>query len=294
MTSHPQNPEEFYRDRFSGSLFIIKAGGRIITDDKARHDLLATIKDFISADIKVMLVYGGGHVIDSALKEHNIKTRRQDGRRITNAQSIPVIQSVMSAHLSGLILQSMAEAGFKNGLCLPAMPAHWTDIELRPRDKKDYGYDGTIPKVHAAQILSLLNSTPFIATPSLAISKSNAVNVNADMAAISIACWTQARKLIFLSDVDGVMINGEKASVLSDEEIEKHIRSGQIEGGMKVKMESCLEALDRGVRRVHLINGLKEHALAREVYEPMGTGTMILRESDKDRYFEEIKFDEAS
>ena len=294
MTSQPKNPEEFYRDRFSGSLFIIKAGGRIITDKKARADLLKTIKDFISADIKVMLVYGGGHVIDTALKERNIKTRKQDGRRITNAESIPVIQSVMSAHLSGLILQSMAEADFKNGLCLPAMPAHWTDIELRPRDKKDYGYDGTIPKVHAAPILSLLNSSPFIATPSLAISKNNAVNVNADMAAISIACWTQARKLIFLSDVDGVMIDGEKASVLSDEEIEKHIHSGQIEGGMKVKMESCLEALDRGVRRVHLINGLKEQALAREVYDPMGTGTMILRESDKDRYFEEIKFEDVS
>lgn len=288
-----QNPEAFYRDRFSGSLFVIKAGGRIITDDKARLDLLKTIKDFTSADIKVLLVYGGGHAIDTALKDNNIETVKKDGRRITNAKSIPVIQSVMSGYLSGLILKTMACVGFKSGLCLPALPAHWTEIELRPRDKKDYGFDGTIPKVHAAPILSLLNCASFLATPSLATSQNNAVNINADMAAISIACWTQARKLIFLSDVDGVMINDEKSSVLTDDDIRTHIQDGQIKGGMKVKMESCLQALDRGVRRVHLINGLKENSLAKEIYDPIGTGTMILRESDKDRYMEEIKFEDT-
>ena len=289
MTDAPQNMEEFYRDRFSGSFFVIKAGGRIITDEKARTDLLRTIQDFVSANIKVMLVYGGGHAIDSALKKADIKTTKKDGRRVTNALSMPVVQSVMSGDIAHQILCTMARIDFRHGVCLPALPHGWTDIKLRPREKIDYGYDGTLPKVNAAPILSMLNSVPFIATPSLATSAENPVNINADMAAVAIACWTQARKLIFLSDVDGVMIDDKKASVLSDTEIKTYIDDGQIKGGMQVKMESCLDALDRGVRRIHLINGFKQGALAREIYDPIGAGTMVVRESDKQRYLNEIK-----
>lgn len=288
MIEKPQDMEKFYRERFSGSLFVIKAGGRIITDHTARKDLLNTINDFISAGIQVILIYGGGHAIDQALKEHNIPQKKQNGRRITNAESISHVQSVMSGQIAGQIMCTMAEIDLKGGICLPALPHNWTEIEFRPRDHADYGFDGTVPKIYASPILSQLNSTPFIACPSLAISAKNAVNINADMAAVSIACWTQSRKLIFMSDVDGVMIENEKTSVLSDEEIEKHITSGQIKDGMRVKMESCLDALDRGVRRIHLINGMKAGSLAKEIYDPIGSGTMILRESDRRRYYEEI------
>ena len=283
---------EFYRERFGGSVFVIKAGGRIITNQDAREDLLMTIADFAEADIKTILVYGGGHAIDREMENNGISPRKSQGRRITNSESLPSVRNVMSGQIPSLIYTSMARLGLKDGLCLPAIPPAWTDINFRERDnKKDYGYDGTLPKVYPAPIRKILNSVSFLAVPSLAISNEHAVNINADNAAVSLAIYILARKLIFLSDVEGVILNNKKASVLTEDDIHSHIASGEIKGGMQVKMENCLEALDRGVRRVHILSGFDNGALKQEIYDPIGAGTMILRDSDKKRYHQEINLE---
>lgn len=290
--TYQMNPE-FYKQRYSGSLFLIKAGGRIIMDDDARRDLLRTIQDFINANIRVLLVYGGGHAIDDALKERNIEPRKIDGRRITNAETIEVVKSVISGDLSFRIARTMARIGL-NGVLLNNIPAEWIDIKFRERENpEEYGYDGTIENVNASSIYTLMNATPFIACPCLGASKNNAVNINADNVAVGIASQCQFRKLIFMSDIDGVMVDGKVSSVITDKEIPGLISDGHAVGGMQVKLENCLHALDRGVRRIHIINGFKAGNLANEIYSSVGPGTMLIRESDMDRYEQETMMEIA-
>lgn len=281
---------EYYKHKYSGSLFLIKAGGRTIMNDDTRLDLLSTINDLVHAGIRVMLIYGGGQAIDEALAKAEITPRKHNGRRITTARTIPIVQSVLAGDLSFRISETMGQIGLE-GLCLNNIPSQWADIELRPRDPEDYGYDGTLKNVHAMHIRNLMNTVPFIACPCLGVTAKNAVNINADNVAVALAAGAQFRKLIFLSDVDGVMVDGELASMLTDAEIPALIDSGQIAGGMQIKVESCLYALHHGVRRIHIINGFQEKSLEREMYDTHGIGTMILRESDKDTYIQEIEME---
>lgn len=278
---------DFYKQKYSGSLFLIKAGGRIIMDDDARRDLLRTIQDFIKANIRVLLIYGGGHAIDDALKEHNIEPRKVNGRRITNKETIEIVKSVISGDLSFRLARTMARINL-NGLLLNNIPSEWIDIKLRERDNpEDYGYDGTVENVRTAPIYSLLNATPFVACPCLGASEKNAVNINADNVAVALAAQCQFRKLIFMSDIDGVMVDGKVQSVLTDKDIPKLISEGHAVGGMQVKLENCKFALDRGVRRIHIINGFKAGNLANEIYSAVGPGTMLIRDADMDRYEQE-------
>ena len=100
---------------------------------------------------------------------------------------------------------------------------------------------------------------------------------------------TRADKLIYLSDVDGVEVNGETAFIITAEEIPKLISNGTATGGMKVKLENCERALMAGVARIHLISGLRENALKKEIYESVGPGTMLLLEEERHSYMNEIE-----
>lgn len=291
MTETPAR--NYYLEKYSGSLFLIKAGGRVITDDAARKDLLGTIQDLVAADIRVLLVYGGGHAIDDALDAAGLTSKKIDGRRITTAATLPAIKATLAGDLGFRINATMRGIGLR-GLCLNAIPPAWADIALREREvRADYGYDGTLAKVYPAPVLTALNAVNFIACPCLGVSERGGVNINADLAAIALASGCQFRKLIFMSDVDGVEVGGEVVSTLTDADIPALIESGEVSGGMQVKLESCLEALDNGVHRIHLLNGLRPGALGGEVYDPTGIGTMILRAADKPRYEQELALNAA-
>jgi acetylglutamate kinase len=142
-------------------------------------------------------------------------------------------------------------------------------------------------------VRKIFDGVSFIACPCTGVSNKNAVNINADNVAVALAEGVHARKLIFLSDVDGVMRNGKLLSMITDQDIPELIKSGVAEGGMKVKLENCLHALQSGVKRIHLINGSKPNALANEIYDAQGNGTMILRDDDRESYLNEIETQEV-
>ena len=211
-----KNIKEFYRAKYKGSLFVVKAGGRVITDEESRNSLLADIKDLTDSGIKVLLVYGGGHAIDDALKAANVETRKVDGRRVTTADSIAVIQKVMAGDLGFRISRSMATLGL-HGLALSNIPANWGELAFRERENPDdYGYDGFIKAVFAEDIHKIFEATSFIACPCTGVSEKSAVNINADNVAVALAEGIHARKLIFLSDVDGVMKDGQMIPLITD------------------------------------------------------------------------------
>jgi len=284
--------KEFYRAKYKGDLFVIKAGGRAIADDEARKSLLSNIQDLTSAGIKVLLIYGGGSAIDAALKEAGIEPQKVDGRRITTGEVIKHVKNVMAADLSYRIGSTMAELKL-HGLCLSSLPAAWVKLVMRPSTPEVKRFDATIKEVYADQITNLFNAIPFIACPCISVTDEEGVNINADNVAVAIAMGCKTRKLIFMTDVDGVLVDGETAPYLTDADIPKLIADGTVEGGMKVKLENCIDALNHGVSRIHLLNGFKKDVLQQEIYESTAPTTMIIRESDRQAYLHEIATQQA-
>lgn len=283
----------FYHSKFKDNMFVIKAGGKIIEDDKARTDLLQDIKELNHHGIKVLLVYGGGNAMDVAASERGIAVKKEKGRRVTDKATIELMKEIIGGKLSLLVQETMSQTKLE-GVSLNAVPHDWLRVEMRPKNPMDYGYVGDIHDVFARPIRRLFKVTDFIACPCLAMTDdSEIVNINADTIATELAIGIKADKLVFLSDVDGVKIKDETAFVINDEEIMPYIQDGTITGGMQVKMENCLRALTAGVKRIHLLNGLRENALHHEIFEPIGPGTMVLKQSEQDAYMNEIEIQKA-
>ena len=283
----------FYESKFRGNLFIVKASGSVIENEDARNSLIANIRELTHHGIKVILIYGGGHAIDLALEKRGIEVKKHDGRRITDSDTIQVIREVIGGDLSLSICESMQRNKLE-GLSFNAVPSDWMDVSHRPKNPIDFGYVGDIKEVNTRPILRQLKVSGFIACPCLAINDDGELcNINADTIATKLASGLGADKLIFMSNVDGVKVNGSTALLITDAQIQGYIDDGTVTDGMSVKMKNCLEALNAGVKRIHLINGLRDNALSKEIFESVGPGTMLLRESEQDNYMNEVEVQKA-
>ncbi|MDE1152105.1 MAG: acetylglutamate kinase [Micavibrio sp.] len=285
--------EAFYEGRFKDNIFIVKAGGKIIEDQKSLDNLLSNIRDLTLRGIKVLLVYGHGRAVDEKLKSSKIEVKKIKGRRVTDAATLAVIQEVVGGLLSMNVNSSMARNNLP-GLCLGTVPADWMNVELRPKHPVDFGFVGDIKDVEAGTVLRLFKMTNFIACSCLGVTAEGQVcNINADTVATQFAVGLKAHKLVFLSDVDGVIVAGKVADVLTVKEIPGLIKKSIVKDGMQVKLESCTAALLSGVRRIHLINGLRKDALRKEIFESKGHGTMIIQDSERDVNAREIEVQQA-
>lgn len=283
----------FYHRRFRDNLFVIKASGKVIEDSTTRDTLIANIRDLTLHGIRVLLIYGGGRAIDAEAEKRGIKTVKHDGRRVTDAATIGVIRQVVGGDLALGVQSSMAKLAME-GIAFNAIPYDWMQVELRAKKPIDFGFVGDVKAVHNRPIQRLFKTTSFIACPCLAFTADGALcNINADTIATELAIGTQANKLVFLSDVDGVTVDGTVQSLMTSGDIDTHIKSGAITGGMKVKLENCQRALGEGVQRIHLINGLRENALVKEIFEPDGFGTMILETEEHENYMNELRIQKA-
>lgn len=283
----------FYESKFRDNLFIVKASGSVIEDDTARNNLIANIRELTHHGIKVILIYGGGNAIDAALEQRGVEIKKNDGRRITDAATMGIIREVIGGDLSLKISEAMHDNNL-DGLSFNVVPSGWMDVILRPKKPVDYGYVGDIKGINTRPILRQLKVTGFIACPCLAISDDGDLcNINADTIATELAAGLDADKLIFMSNVDGVKVKGETALLITDAQIQGYIADGTVTDGMKVKMENCQDALNSGVSRIHLINGLRDNALSKEIFESVGPGTMLLRETERENYMNEVEVQKA-
>ena len=293
MKKQKQLPEffinAFYESKFRDNVFVVKASGNVIEDEQARNTLMDNIRELTYHGIKVILIFGGGHAIDCALKQRDLSINKYGGRRITDRATMNVIRETIGGDLSLRVYQSMKKTALE-GLSFNAVPSDWMDVTIRDNEQVDYGYVGDINQVHTRPILRQLAVNGFIACSCIAISDNGEVcNINADTIATEIASALSTDKLIFMSDVDGVEVNGQTAFIITAEEIQGYINDGTVTDGMKVKMENCLRALTSGVKRIHLINGLREDALSKEIFESVGPGTMLFREEERENYMNEIE-----
>jgi len=277
----------FYESKFKDNLFVIKAGGKVVEDEQALGSLLSNIRDLNHVGIRVLLIYGGGRAMDELADARGVEVKKTGGKRITDAANMQIVKEVLGGDLSFRVSSAMAKAKI-DGLSLNTVPKDWMNVEIAPKCDGD-DFTGGIRSVDNRAVNRILRSYNFIACACLALTDDGTVcNINADTIATQIAIGTKAHKLIFLSDVDGVNINGETQHLITDTQIDGFIADGSVTGGMQVKLESCKEALDAGVNRIHLINGLKDNALRSEIFESTGPGTMLIPEAGRDAYENEV------
>lgn len=279
----------FYESKFKDSLFVIKAGGKIIEDETALDNLISNIRELTMIGVKVLLIYGGGNAMDVEADARSITVTKHEGRRVTDQASIDLMAEIVGGRLSLAVTSAMARHDL-DGLSFNAVPPKWMSVKLRDKSPIDFGFVGDINSVSKRAVGRVFKSTDFAACACLATTPDGTLcNINADTIATQIAIATGANKLVFLSDVDGVKIDEQVQSLITAEDIPAHIKSGAVTGGMQVKLENCADALERGVRRIHLINGFREDALKHEIFEPEGPGTMLILESERSSYMNEIQ-----
>ena len=229
--------------------------------------------------LKPIIVHGGGPEINNMLKRLDIQSEFINGLRVTTKETMEVVEMVLAGKVNKQIVEMISGQGGcpvgltgKDGKILRAKKLN--------KDGVDLGFVGEIEKVNTRLIKSLIDNDfiPVI-SPIGSDGHGNTYNINADYAAVAIAGALQAEKLVFLTDVEGVLKDKEDPtsliSYLSTKQAKKYIDKGIIAGGMIPKVECCIEALEQGVKMVHILDGRVEHALVLEIYTPKGIGTML-------------------
>lgn len=272
--------------RFRGKTTVIKLGGSLLEDPEAIQHLLLDVIFMETVGMKPVIVHGGGPSINRAMEQAAIKPNWVKGRRVTDAQTLEIVEEVLAGQITQHLTDEIERLGgravnlnFAGG----SNVLHGEKLLMQDEDGSsiDLGFVGQVTRVDRAVIesVSYANQVPVI--PSMAIDdQGQKYNVNADTAAMAVAEALGAEKLIFLSDVNGVRRDKNDPSTiihsLTADEARGLIRDKAIDAGMIPKIEACLSTLTRGVRQVHIIDGRLRHSLLLEIYTTSGVGTEIV------------------
>jgi acetylglutamate kinase len=261
--------------KFQGKVFVVKFGGNAMVDETLQQAFASDIAFLNLVGIKAVIVHGGGPQITSRLSELGMKSEFVDGLRVTSPEAIDVIRDVLmneiSAPLASMVENAGANAVVYNGATEGLFKAAIT--------RSDLGLVGEVVSVEAGVINKALegNFIPVISTVA-PDSSGQLVNVNADLAAASLAIALGAEKLVVLTDVPGLYSDwpdrDSLVSELNASELEELLPD--LESGMIPKMQACLNAVRGGVSRAHIIDGRVSHSVLLEVFTPSGIGTLVL------------------
>ncbi|RQD78236.1 MAG: acetylglutamate kinase [Halanaerobium sp. MSAO_Bac5] len=273
----------YFKDYY-GKTFVIKYGGSIMADEKLKKNLIEDITLLKYVGINPVVVHGGGPAINKTLDRLNIKANFVDGLRVTDKETMEIVEMVLSAQINkeivSLINQMQASAvgiSGKDGNLIKAVKKTFEAPD------KDLGFVGEVDQINPKIVEQLIEDgyIPVIA-PIGVSEKGETLNINADSVAGELAVALKAEKLIYLTDVDGIRYDPEdedsRVSKLTFAEIDEWIAKKKIKGGMVPKVKGCKHAVDSGVLRTHILNGLVPHPLLLEIFTDQGVGTMIIKE----------------
>lgn len=268
-----------YINKLAKKTVVIKYGGNAMCGDDITKTIFEDIAMLKIVGVNPVLVHGGGPEIKAMLERLNIKSEFVNGLRVTDKAAMEVVQMVLCGKLNKDITAAINCMGVK-AIGLSGKDADLIRVVKKTDAGVDYGYVGDIVSVNT-KLLNLLISDEFIPVISTvgADEHGTGYNINADTAAGEIAGAMNAEKLIYLTDVDGLRRDekDEKSLIheISKAEVMKMIKEKSITGGMIPKVLSCISALDKGVKRVHIINGKIFHPIMLEIFTDSGIGTMI-------------------
>ena len=274
-----------YIKRCRGSVFVVKYGGAFMDDPnpQVRASVAHDIAFLATVGINVVIVHGGGKAISRAMTRAGLEPVFKNGMRVTDEKTVAIVEDVLNNEVNAEIADML-----KSHDCEPCR-IKGNDVlkceKLLSKDENgedvDIGYVGKVNDVNVDPILKAIEQglTPII-SPIAIGADAHAYNTNADVAASAVASALKARRLVFLCDVPGLMRDPKDHSTLISHlklnEVEPLKKSGVIGGGMMPKVDSGVDALNKGVRRVHFIDGYMPHSLLLEIFTDKGIGTEIV------------------
>ncbi len=270
-----------YIQKLAGKTTVIKYGGNAMVDQELTLKILQDVTLLKYVGMNPILVHGGGPDINAALKQMDVKSEFHNGLRITDKTTMEVVQMVLAGKLNKNIVSQLGKLGGKAiGLC--GKDANLIEVEKKPltKDGVDLGFVGNVKKVNV-KLLELLTSDEYIPViaPIGVDEKGESYNINADTVASEIAAALKAEKLVFLTDIDGIRMNPKEPETLISDitvaKIDELIESGVITGGMIPKVQGCTYAINKGVNRVHILDGTIPHPIILEIFTDKGIGTMV-------------------
>jgi acetylglutamate kinase len=273
--------------KFRDKITVIKLGGSVMEHPTPLRHLLLDIVFMETVGMRPVLVHGGGAAISRAMAEAGLEARFIQGRRYTDAQARDIVEQVLAydanEHLTAQIEHLGGRAAPLNFRTTNVLFGRRLTLNGEDGRPIDLGYVGEVTRVDRATIENLCYAGIVPVIPSMCVDEQGEkLNVNADTAAEAVAQALGAEKLVFLSDVNGVRRdkNDPESLIhsLTAAEARALIDSGVIDSGMIPKVQACLETLERGVRKVHIIDGRLRHSLLLEIYTSRGVGTEIIRE----------------
>lgn len=268
-----------YIQKFAGDTVVIKYGGSAMTNEVIKQSVLRDIAVLKSVGIKPVIVHGGGKDINTWLNKVEIKSEFKNGLRVTTKETLEVAEMVLSGKLNKGLVQHMERIG-THAVGLSGKDGNMLTVERCLSNGEDIGRVGKIVNVDTDLIETLLLNgyTPIISTIGLD-DKYKAYNINADDVATAIARALKASKLVFLTDIEGVLKDPTDSTTLISKintaSAKELFESGVIQGGMIPKLQNCIEAVQDDVKKVHILDGRMEHSLLIEIFTTNGVGTEI-------------------
>ena len=274
-----------YLQEFRGSLVVVKVGGSVMESPENLRRLMSDVAFMRTVGIKVILVHGGGKAISRAMAAAGIAPNFVRGLRVTDERTIEVVEQVIKHEVNAAILRLL-----NDNFHVLARPLHgdWvltvrkeTGVDPETGATLDWGFVGAPTAVNVFAVTQMTDAgvIPVVTPLGLGEEDGKLYNVNADVAAVALAKALRVRKLVFISDVPGLLRDvGDPTSLISTlrlGNVRRLKEEGVISGGMLPKIDSCVEAIEAGVQRVHLVDGRMPHSLLLEIFTKQGVGTEI-------------------
>jgi acetylglutamate kinase len=275
-----------YIRRFYGMTIVVKYGGHAMVDEQLKADFARDITLMKFTGLNPVVVHGGGPQINKVLDQMGMKHQFIKGMRLTDEATMDVVEMVLGGKVNKDIVTQINKQGGKavglsgkDGELIRAKKLHivYQEDENKPPEIIDPGLVGQVTQINP-NIINTLSQQGFIPiiAPVGSGDSGETYNINADLVASSMAVALSAKRLILITDVEGVLnVSGELISSIDMETIDQMIKEKAISGGMIPKIECALEALKNGVEKVHIIDGRKRHALLLELFTDKGIGTEV-------------------
>lgn len=261
-----------YTTKYSNDIIVIKCGGSVLLEKNLFNQFIEDISVINKLGLSVVVVHGGGKNIQKKLDEHNLKSTFIDGLRVTDEKTIKIVEEA----LLELNFEILSEISNHHANSVSISPKKNNVIRVTP-ERKELGFVGTPTEIKKDTILEIINEKKIPLIVPMGIGEDNNIyNINADVAAGAIAKELNARRLLLMTDVEGVLDKSKNLiSEINSSMANEMLKNKTIAGGMIPKIKTCLDAVNNGVTGVVIVDGRKQHSILFEIFSDKGAGTLI-------------------
>ena len=278
-----------YIQRFNRKIIVVKYGGSAMLDEELQKNVIKDVTFLKLVGFKPIIVHGGGKEISKWVSKAGMEPKFIDGLRVTDEETMEIAEMVLNKVNKNLV-RMVEELGVR-AIGVSGKDGGLLKVKKKYSDGKDIGYVGEISEVDPQILFDMMEKDflPIICPVGLD-DDFNTYNINADDAACAVARAVGANKLAFLTDIEGLYRDfNDKSSLISEikvSEAKELIAGGTIGGGMLPKLSNCIDAIEAGVSRVHIIDGRIPHSILMEIFSDRGVGTAILGDAEEKFYHE--------